>query len=89
MCTEMHVGPYTKGLIKFSDFSENWSGSKNSLKNSPISNFMKIRSAVSELLHACYLTDGIILAFVFHEDGEASNCEDSLALLAIRGAFKL
>ena len=53
-----------KGIIKFSDFSENWSGSTSSRKNSPISNCMKIHSAVSELLHAYGLKDGIILACV-------------------------
>ena len=64
MCTEMHVSPHAKGIIKFSDFSENFSGSTSSRKNSPIANFMKIPSAVSELLHAYGLTDGIILACV-------------------------
>jgi len=60
MCTEMHVSP----LAKFSDFSENFSGSTSFCKDSPIANFMKIHSAVSELLHAYGLTDVIILACV-------------------------
>jgi len=59
MCTEMHVSPHAKGIIKFSVFSENWSGLTSSRKNSPISNFMKIHSAVSELLHAYSMTDGL------------------------------
>ena len=57
MCTEMHVSPHAKGIIKFSDFSENCSGSTSSRKNSPIANFMKIHSAVSEFV-TCLRSDG-------------------------------
>jgi hypothetical protein len=64
MCTEIQLIPHVKRLIKFADSSENWSGSTISRKNSPISNLMKIRSAVSELLHAHGLTAGIVLACV-------------------------
>ena len=51
-CSEMYIGLHAKYLLSLSDFNENWNSLSRFSKNTPVSNFMKIRTIGAVLFHA-------------------------------------
>jgi hypothetical protein len=58
MWSKTYIGLHIKYLLFLSDFNETWIFSKDFLKNTPISSFMKIRPVGADLFLADRRTNG-------------------------------